>query len=45
MSNYGWAIVENVALLTAICFLVWLTGSGWWALLLLLSNYTRRTDK
>jgi hypothetical protein len=43
MTDYGWSIVENIALLAAMCFLVWLTGSGWWALMLLLANYRMKT--
>ena len=38
MTDWGWAVVENIALLAAMCFLVWLTGSGWWVLLLLFAN-------
>ena len=33
-----WAALENIAILAAICFLVWVTGSGWWALLMLFCN-------
>ena len=43
MTDYGWSIVENIALLVAMCFLVWLTGSGWWALMLLWANYRKNT--
>lgn len=39
-SNPAWLYIENIAILAAICFLVWLTGSGWWALLLLACNTT-----
>jgi len=35
MSDFGWAVIENIALITAVCFLVWLTNNGWWALLCL----------
>lgn len=35
ISNFGWTIVENVVTISAMCFLVWLTDSGWWALLML----------
>ena len=38
MSDLGWAVLENVAILAAICFLVWLTESAWWALLVLGMN-------
>ena len=41
MSAYGWAVLENIAILAAICLLVWLTGSGWWALLTLFMNIRR----
>lgn len=43
MSNFGWAVIENIAILAAICFLVWLTESGWWALLAMFMNV--RADK
>jgi hypothetical protein len=35
------AHAENVAIVAALCFLVWVTGSAWWALLLLLINYPK----
>lgn len=35
------AVCENIAIISAICILVWLTGSGWWALMLLLINIRR----
>ncbi len=38
MSDVAWAVLENIAILSAICFLVWLTSSGWWVLLVLLCN-------
>ena len=43
MSNFGWAVIENIAILGAICFLVWLTESAWWVLLAMFMNM--RTDK
>ena len=41
MSPLGWAVLENIAILAAICFLVWLTESAWWALLLFFMNNIR----
>ena len=41
MTNFGWAFLENIALLAAICFLVWATGSSWWALMLVFLNYRK----
>jgi len=41
MSDYGWVVIENISILAAICFLVWLTDSYWWALLVLFMNSTR----
>lgn len=38
MSPIGWAVMENIALLAALCFLVWFTDSWWWALILLFMN-------
>ena len=38
MSDLGWAVLENIAILAAICFLVWLTESAWWALLVIGMN-------
>lgn len=35
-----WYTVENCVILVAICFLVWLTGSVWWVLLIFLMNST-----
>ena len=35
-----WYTVENCVILVAICFLVWLTGSAWWVLLVFLMNMT-----
>ena len=35
-----WYTVENCVILVAICFLVWLTGSAWWVLLVFLMNTT-----
>ena len=32
------AVAENVAILAAVCFLVWLPGRGWGALVLVLMN-------
>lgn len=32
------AVIENIVLILAMCFLVWLTGSGWWCLMLLGCN-------
>ena len=45
MSAWGWAIVENIALLAAMCFLVWHTDSAWWALLLIFLNYRTTKEK
>jgi hypothetical protein len=42
MTDYGWLVLENVALLGAMCFLVWLTGSYWWVLLLLFTNLPKK---
>jgi hypothetical protein len=39
MTDKKWPIIENIAILAAVCFLVWATGSGWWALLMLGMNY------
>jgi hypothetical protein len=36
-----WLIIENIALFATMCFLIWLTSSSWWALLLLLMNYRK----
>lgn len=36
-----WAYAENIAIVAAMVFLVWLTGSGWWGLLMLWLNYQR----
>ena len=41
MNDKSWLIIENIAILVAVCFLVWATGSGWWALLILGMNYWR----
>lgn len=38
MTDWGWAVVENIALLAAMCFLVWFTDSVWWVLLLMFAN-------
>ena len=42
MKNYDmmWYTIENIVILVVICFLVWLTGSAWWALLVFLMNTT-----
>ena len=40
MNDFGWAVIENIAILAAICFLVWLTNSYWWVLLVLFMNST-----
>ena len=39
-SDMMWYTVENIVILVAICFLVWLTGSVWWVLLVFLMNTT-----
>lgn|GEM_PF-3658093 len=43
-----WLTLENIVILCVICFLVWLTGSGWWILLAFFMNTTgeryRRTS-
>lgn len=39
------AYIENIAILAAVCFLVWATDSGWWALLMLWVNYPKKADK
>jgi len=39
-SDIIWYTIENIAILVAICFLVWLTGSAWWVLLVFLMNMT-----
>lgn len=39
MSDIGWAVLENIVIVAAICFLVWLTGSAWWALLAVFLNH------
>ena len=31
-----WYTIENIVILAVICFLVWLTGSAWWVLLVFL---------
>lgn len=36
-----WAHLENIAILAAMCFLVWLTGSPLWCLLSFLFNFPR----
>jgi hypothetical protein len=41
MDKVNWLVVENIAVLIAVCFLVWATGSGWWWLLLLFMNTTK----
>jgi len=33
-----WYTLENIVILVVICFLVWLTGSAWWVLLIFLMN-------
>jgi hypothetical protein len=38
MSNYGWSVLENIALIAASCFLYWYTDSLWSFLLLTLSD-------
>ena len=42
MKNYDmmWYTIENIVILVAICFLVWLTSSAWWVLLVFLMNTT-----
>ena len=42
MKNYDmmWYTIENIVILVVICFLVWMTGSAWWALLVFLMNTT-----
>ena len=45
MTNYGWAILENIAILAAICFLVWASESAWWGVLVLFMNTTRAKVK
>lgn len=35
-----WYTLENIVILVVICFLVWLTGSAWWVLLVFLMNAT-----
>jgi hypothetical protein len=43
MSDIGWMVLENIAILAVICFLVWSTGSGWWVLLVLgMNSFTRK---
>jgi hypothetical protein len=38
MSDIGWAVLENIVIVCAICFLIWLTNSYWWALFILFGN-------
>ncbi len=38
MSSFGWMVIENIAILASVCFLVWLTGSGWWVLMAMFMN-------
>ena len=38
MSDYAWSVVENIVVLIAMCFLIWLTDTYWWVLLLLFMN-------
>lgn len=45
MSPIGWAVLENIAILAAICFLVWFTESAWWALLVLGMNNIKYSSK
>ncbi len=42
MSNYGWLVLENIAILAAVCFLVWQTDSAWWVLLCGFMNYIKK---
>ena len=35
-----WYTTENIVILVVICFLVWLTDSAWWVLLVFLMNTT-----
>ncbi len=42
MTDFAWAVIENIAILAAMTMLVITTGSGWWCLLLLLCNHTRK---
>lgn len=39
-----WAYIENIAVLAAVCFLVWATKNGWWCLLLAWVNYHIKHD-
>lgn len=39
-SDMMWYTIENIVILAVICFLVWLTGSAWWVLLVFLMNVT-----
>ena len=39
-SDMMWYTIENIVILVVICFLVWMTGSVWWALLVFLMNTT-----
>lgn len=45
MSDWGWAVLENIALLAAMCFLIWATNAYWWVLMLVFMNYPSRKDK
>jgi len=40
-----WAFIENICILAAVCFLVWLTGSGCWVLLTLMANSPKSEEQ
>jgi len=45
MNNWSWAVLDNIAVLAAMCFLIWLTDIYWWALLLLFIKYPTTKEK
>jgi hypothetical protein len=44
MTNLGWMVLENIAILMTICFLCWYFDTGWWALLILALNKWHAKD-
>lgn len=40
--NINWYVIENIAIISAMVFLVVTMESGWWALLLLFCNFSTK---
>ena len=44
VSTLKWLIIENIAILSCMCFLIWYTENQWWGLMLLMLNTCKAKD-